>query len=149
MIARDANLDWAAEGASVAPKLLQLPVAEETVHQLSWPPGYAFGIGVLELACLVLYLYPRTNVFGAVNVSAAANPLGASPKMEPGAGGKRDPSPLPRQIGPVENRRAADAVTDSPGPKRHGQVTQSSNRGFHQRGAAADLSRRGDVFRHA
>jgi hypothetical protein len=53
-------------GASVAPKLLGLPVAEQTLAQLGWPPGYAFGIGILELACLVLYLYPRTNLFGAI-----------------------------------------------------------------------------------
>ena len=53
-------------GASVAPKLLEMPVAEETMRQLGWPPGYAFAIGVVELLCLVLYLAPRTNVFGAV-----------------------------------------------------------------------------------
>ena len=52
--------------ASVAPKLLGMPVAEDTMKQLGWPAGYAFGIGVLELACLVLYLYPRTNVLGAI-----------------------------------------------------------------------------------
>jgi TRAP-type C4-dicarboxylate transport system permease small subunit len=53
-------------GASVAPKLLQLPVAEETMAQLGWPRGYAFMIGVIELACVVLYLLPRTSVLGAV-----------------------------------------------------------------------------------
>jgi hypothetical protein len=53
-------------GASIAPKLLGMPVAEETMRQLGWPPGYAFGIGILELTCLVLYLIPRTNVLGAV-----------------------------------------------------------------------------------
>jgi hypothetical protein len=53
-------------GASVAPKLLGMPVAEETLSQLGWPPGYAFGIGIVELLCLVLYLLPRTNVLGAV-----------------------------------------------------------------------------------
>ena len=53
-------------GASVAPKLLGMPVAEETMKQLGWPAGYAFGIGVIELTCLVLYLYPRTNVLGAI-----------------------------------------------------------------------------------
>jgi len=53
-------------GASVAPKLLGLPVAEETMRQLGWPPGHAVAIGVLELALLVLYLVPRTNLLGAV-----------------------------------------------------------------------------------
>jgi hypothetical protein len=53
-------------GASVAPKLLLLPVAEETMAQLGWPAGYAFMIGIIELACLALYLFPRTSVLGAV-----------------------------------------------------------------------------------
>lgn len=53
-------------GASVAPKILQLPVAESSMAQLGWPAGYAFSIGVLELTCVVLYLVPRTSVFGAV-----------------------------------------------------------------------------------
>jgi hypothetical protein len=53
-------------GASAAPKLLQLPVAEATMAELGWPAGYAFSIGVLELTCVVLYLVPRTSIFGAV-----------------------------------------------------------------------------------
>ncbi|HEY6722463.1 MAG TPA: DoxX family protein [Polyangiaceae bacterium] len=53
-------------GASAAPKLLQLPVTEEIMMQLGWPAGYAFSIGVLELCCVVLYLVPRTSIFGAV-----------------------------------------------------------------------------------
>lgn len=57
-------------GASVAPKLLGIPIAEETMEQLGWPSGYAFSIGVLELLCLVLYLVPRTNILGAVLFTA-------------------------------------------------------------------------------
>jgi hypothetical protein len=53
-------------GASAAPKLLQLPVAEATMAELGWPAGYAFSIGVLELTCVVLYLVPRTSVLGAI-----------------------------------------------------------------------------------
>lgn len=53
-------------GASISPKLLRMPVAEETMAQLGWPAGYAFMIGLIELACLVLYLIPRTAVLGAV-----------------------------------------------------------------------------------
>ena len=53
-------------GASVAPKLLQLPIAEQTMAELGWPAGYAFMIGIIELTCLVLYLIPRTSVLGAV-----------------------------------------------------------------------------------
>ena len=53
-------------GASIAPKLLQLPIAEETMAELGWPSGYAFMIGLIELTCLVLYLIPRTSLLGAV-----------------------------------------------------------------------------------
>ncbi len=53
-------------GASAAPKLLQLPVAESTMADLGWPAGYAFSLGVVELTCVVLYLVPRTSIFGAV-----------------------------------------------------------------------------------
>ncbi|MEQ8376037.1 MAG: DoxX family protein [Roseibium aggregatum] len=53
-------------GASIAPKLLHMPVAEDTLAELGWPAGYAFPIGLIELACLVLYLIPRTSVLGAI-----------------------------------------------------------------------------------
>ena len=53
-------------GASVAPKLLRLPVAEQTLAELGWPHGYAIMIGVIELTCTLLYLVPRTAVLGAV-----------------------------------------------------------------------------------
>ena len=53
-------------GASVSPKLLGLPVAEEIMAALGWPPGYALPIGILELALTLLYIYPRTNVLGAI-----------------------------------------------------------------------------------
>jgi hypothetical protein len=53
-------------GASIAPKLLGMPIAEETMQQLGWPPGYVLAIGILELTLLVLYLVPRTNLLGAI-----------------------------------------------------------------------------------
>ncbi len=53
-------------GASIAPKLLHLPLAEDTLAELGWPAGYAFPIGLIELVCLVLYLIPRTSVLGAI-----------------------------------------------------------------------------------
>ncbi|TXR49928.1 DoxX family protein [Phyllobacterium endophyticum] len=52
--------------ASISPKLLGLPVAEETMAQLGWPAGYSYLIGLIELGCLVLYLLPRTSVLGAI-----------------------------------------------------------------------------------
>lgn len=53
-------------GASIAPKLLLMPIAEETMAQLGWPAGFAFMIGLIELGCVILYLIPRTSVLGAV-----------------------------------------------------------------------------------
>ncbi|MBB3311064.1 hypothetical protein FHT78_002808 [Rhizobium sp. BK196] len=53
-------------GASIAPKLLGLPIAEETMTQLGWPNGYVLMIGLIELTCLLLYLIPQTSVLGAV-----------------------------------------------------------------------------------
>lgn len=50
----------------VAIKLIRLPVVEETLAQVGYPPGLGFGIGVLEGALLILYLVPRTAVLGAV-----------------------------------------------------------------------------------
>lgn len=53
-------------GASVTPKLAGMPAAEETMQALGWPTGYVMMIGVIELACVLLYLFPRTSVLGAV-----------------------------------------------------------------------------------
>lgn len=53
-------------GASVTPKLMMMPIAEQTMAQLGWPAGYAFAIGVLELILVILYLIPRTSLLGAV-----------------------------------------------------------------------------------
>lgn len=57
-------------GASIAPKLLGFPIAEQTLAQLGWPPGFAVTIGVIELVCVLLYLVPRTSVLGAVLMMA-------------------------------------------------------------------------------
>ena len=47
-------------------KFLQLPIVEETMAQLGYPPGLGFPIGIIEGIALVLYLIPRTSVLGAV-----------------------------------------------------------------------------------
>jgi hypothetical protein len=52
--------------ASVAPKLLDMPVAHESMAQLGWPEGYLLTIGLIELGCVLLYLFPRTSILGAV-----------------------------------------------------------------------------------
>jgi hypothetical protein len=53
-------------GASVAPKLLGMPVAEETMAALGWPAGYTLPIGILELVLTLLYIVPRTSVLASV-----------------------------------------------------------------------------------
>jgi hypothetical protein len=53
-------------GASVAPKLLGMQVADDTMRQLGWPDGYVLMIGVIELVCVLLYVFPKTSVLGAV-----------------------------------------------------------------------------------
>ena len=57
-------------GASIAPKLFGIPVAEVTLADLGWRSGQAFKIGLIELGCVVLYLVPRTSVFGATLMMA-------------------------------------------------------------------------------
>lgn len=53
-------------GASIAPKFLGLDVADETMRQLGWPDGYVLMIGLIEFGCLLLYLFRRTSLLGAV-----------------------------------------------------------------------------------
>jgi hypothetical protein len=47
-------------------KVLGLPMVEEASAQLGLPASHMFGIGLLELACLAIYLIPSTSVLGAV-----------------------------------------------------------------------------------
>jgi hypothetical protein len=57
-------------GASIAPKLLGMPVAAETIEALGWSADYVLMIGLFELVFLLLYLFPRTSVLGAVLMTA-------------------------------------------------------------------------------
>ncbi len=47
-------------------KLVKLPSAVEGTMQLGYPEDTVVGIGVVLLLCLVVYLIPRTAIFGAV-----------------------------------------------------------------------------------
>jgi len=47
-------------------KVLTLAPAVDATTQLGYPAGVVMGLGLLELACLLLYLFPRTAVLGAV-----------------------------------------------------------------------------------
>jgi hypothetical protein len=47
-------------------KVLRLPAAVEGTAQLGYPTSVLFGLGVVQIVCIVLYLVPRTAVLGAI-----------------------------------------------------------------------------------
>jgi hypothetical protein len=47
-------------------KVLNLAPAVEATTQLGYPASLVIGIGILELACLAVYVIPRTAVLGAI-----------------------------------------------------------------------------------
>ena len=47
-------------------KVLRLPAAVEGTAQLGYPTSVLFGLGVVQVVCLILYLVPRTAVVGAI-----------------------------------------------------------------------------------
>jgi hypothetical protein len=47
-------------------KVLKLAPAVEATTQLGYPESLVITIGVLELACLSAYVFPRTAVLGAI-----------------------------------------------------------------------------------
>lgn len=47
-------------------KVLKLAPAIEGTANLGYPPGSVFGIGVVELVCIALYIVPRTSFLGAI-----------------------------------------------------------------------------------
>jgi hypothetical protein len=57
-------------GASIAPKLLGMPVAGDTIAALGWSRDYVLMIGLFELTFVVLYLAPPTSALGAILMTA-------------------------------------------------------------------------------
>lgn len=51
-------------------KVFVLGPAVEGTTALGYPASSVFGIGVIQLVCLVLYLFPRTAVLGALLLTA-------------------------------------------------------------------------------
>lgn len=51
-------------------KLFKAPVVVETTVQLGYPESTVIGIGLVLLACTLLYLIPRTAVIGAMLLTA-------------------------------------------------------------------------------
>ena len=56
--------------ASIGPKLLGAKVAHDSLAGLGWSPKYLLLIGIIELACVLLYVVPKTSVLGAVLMTA-------------------------------------------------------------------------------
>jgi len=56
--------------ASVLPKLSGMAVARDTLEALGWDGRHALTIGLVELACVILYAIRRTSVLGAVLTTA-------------------------------------------------------------------------------
>ena len=57
-------------GASVLPKLTGMPVAADTMTALGWENSPVMLIGMIELVCTLLYIFPRTAYLGAVLMMA-------------------------------------------------------------------------------
>ncbi|ABF87676.1 conserved hypothetical protein [Myxococcus xanthus DK 1622] len=47
-------------------KLLQIPEAQQGAVELGYPVSVLFGLGIVQLACLAVYLTPRLSVLGAI-----------------------------------------------------------------------------------
>ena len=51
-------------------KVARTQLAIDATVQLGYPAGVTFGIGVVELLALILYVIPRTSVLGALVLTA-------------------------------------------------------------------------------
>jgi hypothetical protein len=51
---------------SASLKFVAKDMVRETLSGLGWPTGHDLLIGVIEAACVILYLIPRTAVLGAI-----------------------------------------------------------------------------------
>jgi hypothetical protein len=56
--------------ASVAPKLVGARVAHDSMANLGWDARYIPLIGVMELTFVLMHLYPRTSILGALLMTA-------------------------------------------------------------------------------
>ena len=55
---------------SASGKFLKPAGMEVNVEPLGWTMGQMTYLGIVEVACVVLYIIPRTSVFGAILLSA-------------------------------------------------------------------------------
>ncbi|WEJ34469.1 DoxX family protein [Devosia sp. SD17-2] len=56
--------------ASATPKFMGMDAALDSMEVVGWPTKYLLLIAVIEVVCVVLYLIPRTALFGAVLTTA-------------------------------------------------------------------------------
>ena len=56
-------------GFSATIKFVKPPQMAEQFAHLGWPEQHLLGLGILEMACAVLFLIPRTSVLGAILVT--------------------------------------------------------------------------------
>jgi hypothetical protein len=47
-------------------KMMRPPVVLESWERLGYPEGVSVGIGLLELICVAVYVFPPTSVLGAI-----------------------------------------------------------------------------------
>ena len=66
-------ISWLMSGLAVlflvfdaAIKVLKMPMAVQGTVQLGYPETVIFPLGLVQVACLIAYLVPRTSVLGAV-----------------------------------------------------------------------------------
>jgi hypothetical protein len=55
---------------SAAMKFAKPPPVVEGFGKLGWSENLAFGLGVVELACTIIYIIPQTAVLGAILLTA-------------------------------------------------------------------------------
>ena len=51
-------------------KLIKPAFLVQEFARLGYPESLALGIGILELSCTVVYVIPRTSIFGAILLTA-------------------------------------------------------------------------------
>ena len=57
-------------GGSVAPKLVGAKVAHDAMIELGWDPKYIPMIGAMELTFVLMHLYAKTSILGALLMTA-------------------------------------------------------------------------------
>ena len=53
-------------GASATPKFLGLEAAVTSMVELGWSPGYLLMLGLMEVGFTLLFVIPRTSLWGAI-----------------------------------------------------------------------------------